>query len=85
VTISPIAADRVRKVSGYALAISITLLLFRVLGRAADGLQSLADVELWGLLALVALAVVWVRAARRVRRVAPPGGREGEGPPAAPP
>jgi len=79
VTISPIAADRIRKVSGYALAISITLLLFRVLGRTADGLQSLADVELWGLLALVALAVVWVRAARRVRRGAP-GGREGPPP-----
>jgi hypothetical protein len=80
VTISPIAADRIRKVSGYALAISITLLLFRVLGRTADGLQTLADVELWGLLVLVALAVVWVRAARRVRRVTP-GGREGEEPP----
>lgn len=79
-TITPIAADRIRKVSGYALAISITLLLFRVLGRTADGLQSLADVELWALLALVALAVVWVRAARRVRRVTP-GAREGEEPP----
>jgi high-affinity Fe2+/Pb2+ permease len=75
VNVSPLAADRIRKGAGYALAIAITLLLFRVLGRTAGGRQSLLDGELWALLALVALAVLWVRAAKRVRRA-----ERGEGP-----
>jgi hypothetical protein len=68
VSISPRAADAIRKVVGYSLAAAITLLLFRVLGRAAQGTQSLADVELAALVALATLAILWVRAAKRVRR-----------------
>lgn len=87
-SVSPRAADAIRKVTAYALAVGITLLLFRVLGRAAEGRQRLADVELFGLVVGTALALLWVRAAKRVRRAstAPPGGAgdEREGPPADP-
>lgn len=65
---TPLAADRIRKVLGYGLALGITLLLFRVLGRTADGRQALLDPELAALLVLIALSVTWVRAARRIRR-----------------
>jgi membrane protein DedA with SNARE-associated domain len=67
VSVSPRAADAIRKVVGYALAAGITLLLFRVLGRVAEGRQRLADGELIALVVLVALALLWVRAAKRVR------------------
>jgi len=84
---SPAAADAVRKVCGYALATVLTLLLFRIFGRLSNGRQALLDVELWTFLVLATLAVVWVRAARRVRRVqgasAPSDGRESEPPPSS--
>jgi hypothetical protein len=70
--ISPRAADAIRKVVGYALAVGLTILLFRVLGRTANGRQSLADLELWVLFGLSFLALLWVRAAKRVRRAAAP-------------
>ena len=65
---TPLVADRIRKALAYALAGGLTVLLFRVLSRTANGTQALADVELWGMLALAALAFLWVRAARRARR-----------------
>ena len=72
---SPRAAEATRKVCAYALATAISLLTFRVFGRLANGLQRIADPELWGLLALCGLAVLWVVAAKRVRRA------QREGPP----
>ena len=87
-SVSPRAADAIRKVTAYALAVGITLLLFRVLGRAAEGRQRLADVELFGLVVGTALALRWGRAAKRVRRASttPPGGAGDDrgGPPADP-
>lgn len=71
-SVSPRAADAIRKVLGYALATFLTVLLFRVLGRVANGRQGIADPELIGMLILAAVSVVWVRAARRVRREAGP-------------
>lgn len=65
---SPRAAEAVRKVCAYALATAISLLTFRVFGRLAGGLEPLADPELWALLLLCGLAVLWVVAAKRVRR-----------------
>lgn|GEM_PF-1873049 len=65
---TPLAADRIRKLLGYGLALGITLLLFRVLGRTADGRQDLLDPELIALVVLVALSITWVRAARRIRQ-----------------
>ena len=61
-------ADRIRKVVGYALAAGLTILLFRVLARTANGRQALADPELVALVVLGTLAVSWVAAAKRVRR-----------------
>ncbi len=66
--ISPRAADAIRKVVGYSLAAGITLLLFRVLGRLAQGTQTLRDPEWIVLAVLMTLAILWVRAAKRVRR-----------------
>jgi hypothetical protein len=66
-SLGPVAADRVRKLCGYALATAITVLTFRVFSRFAKGTQRLDDPEIWVGLALVALAIVWVKAARRVR------------------
>ncbi len=65
---TPLAADRIRKLLGYGLALGITLLLFRVLGRTADGRQALLDPELIALAVLIALSITWVRAARRIRQ-----------------
>lgn len=64
---TPLAADRIRKLLGYGLALGITLLLFRVLGRTADGRQELLDPELLALVVLIALSITWVRAAKRIR------------------
>lgn len=64
---SPAAADLVRKASAGLLAVSVTVLLFRVMFRAANGRASLADAELWVALGLAAAGVAWVKAARRVR------------------
>lgn len=66
--VRPEAADRIRKVVGYALAAGLTLLLFRVLARTANGRQALLDPELIALVVLGSLAVTWVLAAKRVRR-----------------
>lgn len=78
--ISPVAADRVRKVVGYGLATLLTVLLFRVLGRLAAGRQGL-DVEVVALVVLATLAILWVRAAKRVRAATTPR----PGTPASPP
>lgn len=48
----------------------MTVLLFRVMFRAANGRARLLDGELLTALALAALGLLWVKAARRVR---PPG------------
>ena len=64
---SPAAADLVRKLCGYALAIVLTLLLFRVLSRLATGTLYPADPAIYGAPLLAALGVLWVKAARRVR------------------
>ena len=61
------AADLVRKVAAALLAVAVTVLLFRVMFRVADGRGSGTDVELWTALGLAALGIVWVKAARRVR------------------
>jgi hypothetical protein len=70
--VTPRTADAIRKVLAYGLATALTVLLFRVLSRAANGRQTLGDVELWATALLATLGVVWVGAARRVRRAAPP-------------
>jgi len=73
---SPILADRLRKAIAYSLAIVLTLLIFRVFGRLADGMQSFSDPELYAMLLLGALALLWVRAAKHIRRspLPPPDG-----------
>jgi hypothetical protein len=70
--VNPRAADLVRKVSAGVLSIAVTVLLFRVMFRAAQGRASLVDWELWLGLGLLALGIWWVRAARRVQ--GPPQG-----------
>ncbi len=74
---NPVAADAIRKICGYALATILTILLFRIFGRLSNGRQTLADVELGVFAVLATLAVVWVRAARRVRRAHAPPADEG--------
>lgn len=66
-TIDPVWADRIRKIVAGTIAVAGTLLLFRVLDRAAAGTQRLADPELWVLLVLAVAVGLWIRAARRVR------------------
>lgn len=79
--IGPRTADAIRKVIGYALATVLTLLLFRLFGRLSNARQTMEDPELWTFLVLSTLAVIWVRAARRVRRAqAPVPPLEGEAP-----
>jgi hypothetical protein len=68
---TPLAADRLRKVVAGLVATALTVLLLRVLARLAGGRQRLWDPELLALVALGAVAVLWVRAATRVRP--PPG------------
>ena len=41
-------------------------------GRLANGTQRFADLELYAMLLLGTLAIVWVRAAKRIRRPPPP-------------
>lgn len=79
--VGPRTADAIRKVIGYALATVLTILLFRIFGRLSNGRQTLADPEAWVFLVLSTLAVIWVRAARRVRRAqASSAPAEGEAP-----
>ena len=52
---SPVTADLIRKLTAGALSILVTVLLFRVMFRAAQGRASLADPELWIGLALLVL------------------------------
>ena len=59
-------ADLVRKALGLTMAVALTVLIFRVLGRLADGRQRLFDVELFVAIALAVLGFLWVRWARRV-------------------
>ena len=82
--VDPVVADRIRKVLAGGLAVATAFLLLRVLARAADRTLAWGDPSLWACLALVALSVLWVRAARPVRRApsTPPAG--GEGSPSAP-
>jgi hypothetical protein len=61
------AADLVRKACAGLLAVAVTVLLFRAMFRLANGRGTWADWELWLALALAALGVYWVKAARRVR------------------
>ena len=69
---SAVTADALRKGIAYGLAIVLTLLIFRVFGRLANGTQRFADLELYAMLLLGTLAIVWVRAAKRIRRPPPP-------------
>ncbi|MFM8979149.1 MAG: hypothetical protein ACKOSS_01610 [Planctomycetia bacterium] len=77
---TPAAADLVRKVLAGALSITVTVLLFRVMFRAAQGRASAGDPELWVALVLLALGFWWVKSARRVRGLVglepPPGERD---------
>ena len=63
---NPRTADFVRKALGLTMAVVLTVLLFRVLGRLAEGRQRLFDVELLGAVVLAALGFLWVRWARRI-------------------
>lgn len=60
--------DRVRKLLTVLMSAVATILLLRVLFRLAHGRFSLADLELWGFLALFVLATWWIRSARRMPR-----------------
>ncbi|MGE0191899.1 MAG: hypothetical protein AB7T63_07620 [Planctomycetota bacterium] len=66
--LSPRAADRVRKTIAYVAAGVGTLWLLRVLYRLAHGRLAWNDVELWSFLGLLTVMVLWVRAAKPVRR-----------------
>ncbi len=61
-------ADRLRKLFTMALAAAGTWFLFRVLYRMAEGTQRLMDIELFGFIAVVVIAYVWIRATRRMPR-----------------
>jgi hypothetical protein len=69
--VTPRAADLVRKALGLAMAVALTVLLFRVLSRLAAGRQRLRDVELLAAVLLAALGFVWVRSARRASATRP--------------
>lgn len=75
---SPAAADAVRKACAYALAAALTLLTLRVFSRLASGTERADDPAIYGALALAAVGVLWVRAARRVRRGPPEGPTHGQ-------
>jgi hypothetical protein len=72
VSVDPVVADRVRKAASILLAGAGSFLLLRVLYRTATGTQRLWDPELLGFVVLATIAVLWVRAAKRVRRGTPP-------------
>ena len=63
-SVSPRAADTVRKVVAYVAAGIGTVWLLRVLFRVAHGRFAFGDPELWAFLVLFAVMVAWVRAAR---------------------
>ena len=65
---SPVLADAIRKLLGYSLAIVLTLLLFRVFSHLANGTLRASEPAIYAFAVLAAISVVWVRAARRVRR-----------------
>lgn len=67
-SVSPRAADRIRKAVAFVLAGLGTWLLMRVLFRLAKGEQTLGDWELWLFVLIGLVAVLWIRAARPVRR-----------------
>lgn len=84
---SPATADLVRKVLAGALSITVTVCLFRVMFRAAQGRASAGDPELWLALGLLVLGFWWVKSARRVRGlvgIEPPPGEPGHEPPPDP-
>jgi hypothetical protein len=66
--VDPLLADRIRKVVAVLVAALATVLLLRVLARAADGTFSLGDPALWGVLVLATVSVLWVRSASRPPR-----------------
>jgi hypothetical protein len=66
--VSPAVADVIRKGAALLLAGTGTVLLLRVLFRLAHGVQGIADPELWGLVVVGAVATLWVRKARPIRR-----------------
>jgi hypothetical protein len=68
VSASARTADLVRKGTAAVLSVGLTVLLFRVMFRAASGRGSWSDPELWIALALAAAGIAWVKAARRVQR-----------------
>lgn len=73
-SLSPRLADYVRKACAGGLAIAVTVLLFRIMFRAANGKARLSDWELWTALLLAGLGIAWVKAARRV---SPPRDEDG--------
>ncbi len=66
--VSPRMADTIRKLVAYSVAGFGTVLLMRVLFRWANGRGALFDPELFIVVALAALMIWWVRAAKPVRR-----------------
>ncbi|MFM8387435.1 MAG: hypothetical protein ACKOCB_11555 [Planctomycetia bacterium] len=85
---SPATADLLRKVLAGTLSIVVTVLLFRVMFRAAHGRATPGDPEMWIALGLLVLGFWWVKSARRVRGLVgiepppdPEAGGAGEGPP----
>jgi hypothetical protein len=76
--VTPRVADLVRKTLGGAMAVALTVLLFRVLSRLAEGRQRLLDWELWVALALATLGFLWVRFARRLSATRPWRAESGE-------
>jgi len=63
-------ADRIRKALTFLVSAVGTTLLLRVLYRLAHGRQTWADLELWGFVVLTILAILWIRATRRMPRSA---------------
>jgi hypothetical protein len=76
--VTPLWAERVRTVLFTVLATAGTVLLLRILFRASRGDLSADDPEPWAFAGTVALAVVWARAMKRVRRA--PSSPEGSSP-----
>ena len=67
-SVSPRAADWIRKACAYLIAGVGTVFLLRVMFRLANGKQRLLDPELFLVVALAVLMTVWVLAAKPVRR-----------------
>ena len=61
-------ADRIRKLLTILVSAGGTVLLLRVLFRLSQGRQRLLDPELGLFVVLTVIAIIWVRATRRMPR-----------------